>query len=322
MNAMSALYHIAQNDSPTLNISQLVVSDTNSSIHDTQITYWSESFKNFIDLCLKKQPLNRPTANELLSHSFILIQSDRKALVDLIRKTKETVRDLDNIGCRKMKKIIMVEGNSANSSSGLSGNLNLSSSLGGGVDNYSNLRDNGESESGGSSLLNLQNDGSETSQLEDTSAQLDDEEEVIENNEENENESSSILYTINNTSDPENDIIENKSESIQKLVTATTNLHLNNKKESLTKNSNQSAIKPSISSSKLFFTNTSILSPSTTPTESILQSTKLNNEEQNQQLKLSVDMQNSFNETLILNDLLSSNKEMINLGDSLKRRVK
>ncbi len=49
MNAMSALYHIAQNDSPSLNSST-----------------WSEVFRHFVDSCLQKNPSDRPTAGRLL----------------------------------------------------------------------------------------------------------------------------------------------------------------------------------------------------------------------------------------------------------------
>lgn len=49
MNAMSALYHIAQNDSPNLSS-----------------TTWSEVFRHFVDSCLQKNPSERPTAGRLL----------------------------------------------------------------------------------------------------------------------------------------------------------------------------------------------------------------------------------------------------------------
>lgn len=53
MNAMSALYHIAQNESPSLIGGE-----------------WSDDFRNFVDACLAKNPLNRPTAEELLTVSI------------------------------------------------------------------------------------------------------------------------------------------------------------------------------------------------------------------------------------------------------------
>ena len=50
MNAMSALYHIAQNDPPRLQRPE----------------NWSEVFIDFISVCLKKKPEERPTSSELL----------------------------------------------------------------------------------------------------------------------------------------------------------------------------------------------------------------------------------------------------------------
>lgn len=53
MNAMSALYHIAQNDSPSLSGGD-----------------WSDEFRNFVDACLHKVPKDRPSAGDLLSVSL------------------------------------------------------------------------------------------------------------------------------------------------------------------------------------------------------------------------------------------------------------
>lgn len=53
MNAMSALYHIAQNDSPSL------------SSHSE----WSDIFRNFVDSCLQKNPYDRPTSSQMLKVS-------------------------------------------------------------------------------------------------------------------------------------------------------------------------------------------------------------------------------------------------------------
>lgn len=52
MNAMSALYHIAQNDPPTLAGGD-----------------WSEEFRLFVESCLSKSPVDRPSASDLLSVS-------------------------------------------------------------------------------------------------------------------------------------------------------------------------------------------------------------------------------------------------------------
>lgn len=93
MNAMSALYHIAQNDSPSL-----------ASNGD-----WTDIFRSFVDCCLQKNPHDRPTSNDMLQHAFIRRTRSTGVLLDLINRTKAAVRELDNINYRKMKKLLMVE---------------------------------------------------------------------------------------------------------------------------------------------------------------------------------------------------------------------
>ncbi|XP_053660465.1 serine/threonine-protein kinase Tao isoform X2 [Anopheles marshallii] len=92
MNAMSALYHIAQNDAPSL-----------------QAQEWSDMFRNFVDFCLKKSPIDRPTSTQLLKHTFVTRVRSPNVLIDLIARTKAAVRELDNLNYRKMKKILMVD---------------------------------------------------------------------------------------------------------------------------------------------------------------------------------------------------------------------
>ncbi|KAM7050977.1 serine/threonine-protein kinase TAO3 isoform 1-T6 [Molossus nigricans] len=92
MNAMSALYHIAQNDSPTL-----------------QSNEWTDSFRRFVDYCLQKIPQERPTSVELLRHDFVRRDRPLRVLIDLIQRTKDAVRELDNLQYRKMKKILFQE---------------------------------------------------------------------------------------------------------------------------------------------------------------------------------------------------------------------
>lgn len=91
MNAMSALYHIAQNDTPAL-----------------QAPEWSQTFRHFVEACLQKVPAERPSSTKLLSHSFVKEHRSPNVLVDLIQRTKAAVRELDNLNYRKMKKILMV----------------------------------------------------------------------------------------------------------------------------------------------------------------------------------------------------------------------
>ncbi|XP_017601997.1 PREDICTED: serine/threonine-protein kinase TAO3 isoform X3 [Corvus brachyrhynchos] len=92
MNAMSALYHIAQNDSPRL-----------------QSDEWSDSFRGFVDYCLQKIPQERPSSTDLLRHDFVRRERPPRVLIDLIQRTKDAVRELDNLQYRKMKKILFQE---------------------------------------------------------------------------------------------------------------------------------------------------------------------------------------------------------------------
>ncbi|XP_037834609.1 serine/threonine-protein kinase TAO2 [Kryptolebias marmoratus] len=92
MNAMSALYQIAQNESPVL-----------------QSNHWSDSFRSFVDSCLQKIPQDRPTSDVLLNHRFLCRERPQTVIMDLIARTKDAVRELDNLQYRKMKKILFQE---------------------------------------------------------------------------------------------------------------------------------------------------------------------------------------------------------------------
>ncbi|KAJ8347361.1 hypothetical protein SKAU_G00287620 [Synaphobranchus kaupii] len=72
MNAMSALYHIAQNESPIL-----------------QSNHWSDYFRNFVDSCLQKIPQDRPTSDVLLKHRFLCRERPLSVVLDLIARTKD-----------------------------------------------------------------------------------------------------------------------------------------------------------------------------------------------------------------------------------------
>ncbi|XP_031553888.1 serine/threonine-protein kinase TAO2-like [Actinia tenebrosa] len=90
MNAMSALYHIAQNDPPTLTTSG-----------------WSEDFVHFVQSCLQKHPLDRPSSEQLAEHRFITGRRSNGIIKDLIHRTKAAVRALDKMNYHRMKKMIM-----------------------------------------------------------------------------------------------------------------------------------------------------------------------------------------------------------------------
>ncbi|XP_078488236.1 uncharacterized protein LOC100185876 isoform X2 [Ciona intestinalis] len=101
MNAMSALYHIAQNDPPVLNDPEDEESRPRRS--------WSQDFRNFVALLLQKVPDDRPTSNEVLQHPFMTKPRSATVVLELIERTKNVVRDLDNLQYRKMKKILIAE---------------------------------------------------------------------------------------------------------------------------------------------------------------------------------------------------------------------
>ncbi|XP_063964446.1 serine/threonine-protein kinase TAO1-like [Lytechinus pictus] len=79
MNAMSALYHIAQNDPPSLSTSG-----------------WNQCFHDFIKACLAKEPDSRPSATQLLQLEFVTRDRPNNVLIDLIEKTRKVVRGMDN----------------------------------------------------------------------------------------------------------------------------------------------------------------------------------------------------------------------------------
>ena len=310
MNAMSALYHIAQTDSPTLNMTpQINNQDTSSNVSSPpppQPVVWSDNFKNFVDMCLKKSPLNRPSARELLSHKFILELSNRKALIDLIRKTKEIVRDLDNLQYRKMKKLIMVESSSSSNNNNNNNNANLVSNTnetGGGGSNGQNV----------SSQNMLKNDGSEisrTSQLGDASSQL---EEEYDDDYEHESSSNLDQQEQLNSSDNDNDA---SSIGIKQMIAATNNLNLNtprstNSPQILAKNTNDNNDNVSSTSSSSFARKNST---SSNNSGILNKSSNLTNQ------KLTTSPTPSASTSTIQSSLLSNN-EIINFNDSLKKRV-
>ncbi|ESO07884.1 hypothetical protein HELRODRAFT_169582 [Helobdella robusta] len=77
MNAMSALYHIAQNDPPVL--------------RSTANRQFSEEFQAFVDVCLVKNPEKRPNASQCLELPFMKMPRPPDILSILVDRTKEAV---------------------------------------------------------------------------------------------------------------------------------------------------------------------------------------------------------------------------------------
>ncbi|EYC39989.1 hypothetical protein Y032_0634g913 [Ancylostoma ceylanicum] len=98
MNAMSALYHIAQNDPPKL-----------APVTNENQPEWSDRFKDFVDICLRKEADERPSTGDLLNHPFITHPEHRGVIQELISRTKAIVMELDNFQYKKMRKLMYLD---------------------------------------------------------------------------------------------------------------------------------------------------------------------------------------------------------------------
>ncbi|CAD5213969.1 unnamed protein product [Bursaphelenchus okinawaensis] len=109
LNTMSALYHIAQNDPPTLSGTHPVYKEVLRSLE----------MIDFVQKCLKKEPNDRMTAAQCKEHSFIKRPRNKRIMSKLVRHTKKRVLKLDSDMYTKMKKIFYLEG----ANSGAAGTL-------------------------------------------------------------------------------------------------------------------------------------------------------------------------------------------------------
>ncbi|CCD63181.2 Serine/threonine-protein kinase SULU [Caenorhabditis elegans] len=117
MNAMSALYHIAQNDPPTL-----------SPIDTSEQPEWSLEFVQFIDKCLRKPAEERMSAEECFRHPFIQRSRPSDTIQELIQRTKNMVLELDNFQYKKMRKLMYLdetEGKEGSEGNGASDDLDF-----------------------------------------------------------------------------------------------------------------------------------------------------------------------------------------------------
>ena len=107
MNAMSALYHIAQNGPPELGAQP-----------DGAVADWTPVFRNFVASCLVKEPNARLDTPSALAHPFLSARPPPlKVLLDLIARTKNVVRELDNFQYRKLRKLMILDDTNPGSSS-------------------------------------------------------------------------------------------------------------------------------------------------------------------------------------------------------------
>uniref|UniRef100_A0A914H0F4 non-specific serine/threonine protein kinase n=1 Tax=Globodera rostochiensis TaxID=31243 RepID=A0A914H0F4_GLORO len=100
MNAYSAMYHIAQNDPPTLQF---------NSTEEADAAVWSESFRSFVDQCLRKDPAQRLSTSACLKHPFVVGERPQNVIFDLINRMKEAVKEQDQSQYGKLRKLVCLE---------------------------------------------------------------------------------------------------------------------------------------------------------------------------------------------------------------------
>ena len=66
-------------------------------------------FREFVAQALTKSPEERPNALDILEATFIQRPRAVTVLRDLIQRTKQAVRELDNLNYKKMKKLLIRE---------------------------------------------------------------------------------------------------------------------------------------------------------------------------------------------------------------------
>ncbi|KAL3863848.1 hypothetical protein ACJMK2_005576 [Sinanodonta woodiana] len=98
MHPMRVLIKIQKSDPPTLD----------------EPKKWSSDFKDFLSVCLIKDPSNRPPAETLLVHPFIKDATDKGPVLDLIMEAKaevvEVLRDLtEEEDIRELKKYMQAD---------------------------------------------------------------------------------------------------------------------------------------------------------------------------------------------------------------------
>ena len=73
------------------------------------LCFRSSDFRDFVSLALAKNPDERPNVTQLLEAPFIQRPRPVTVLRDLIQRTKQAVRELDNLNYKKMKKLLIRE---------------------------------------------------------------------------------------------------------------------------------------------------------------------------------------------------------------------
>jgi serine/threonine protein kinase len=73
---------------------KIIMSVINSDPPSLSGSHFSKEFKDFVSLCLQKEPSKRPTAETLLKHKFLQKREDSNYLID------EFLADIDSLEVR------------------------------------------------------------------------------------------------------------------------------------------------------------------------------------------------------------------------------
>jgi serine/threonine-protein kinase 24/25/MST4 len=86
LHPMKVLFLIPKNPPPTLDFSSPGASSSSSTLSSNAGPQFSRTFKEFVSLCLQRDPLARPSAKELLKHRFIKGAKRTSYLTELIER--------------------------------------------------------------------------------------------------------------------------------------------------------------------------------------------------------------------------------------------
>uniref|UniRef100_UPI00358F448B serine/threonine-protein kinase TAO2-like isoform X2 n=1 Tax=Myxine glutinosa TaxID=7769 RepID=UPI00358F448B len=92
LNAMAALYHIAQSPAPTL-----------------QPGPWSDIFEDFLQKCLRKDVKERLSSQDLVGHEFVQLSEPDHIILDLLAHAKQAAQNLENLEFRRLQKLYLLD---------------------------------------------------------------------------------------------------------------------------------------------------------------------------------------------------------------------
>ena len=105
MHSMAALYHIAQSEPPELAYQTQThgTPDGQTQTPTYSTDPYTGEFRDFVRHCLRKEPIERPTAPQCLEAPFVRRARPPRLVFELIQRSKERVEQLDSERSRRMR---------------------------------------------------------------------------------------------------------------------------------------------------------------------------------------------------------------------------